>query len=121
MVLLVQLRVRVLENFSHKNHFVLRLIFRICEKCSYSCLVTLCQCYIANRKAWTPANRPRFVCLDDSFSSYECKQKVLEGNLKWYSREHMNDKKKKKQSSLITDMEKVLAVLIEDQASHSIP
>lgn len=33
----------------------------------------------------------------------------------------MNDKKKKKQSSLITDMEKVLAVLIEDQASHSIP
>lgn len=37
MVLLVQLRVRVLENFSHKNHFVLRLIFRICEKCSYSC------------------------------------------------------------------------------------
>ena len=33
----------------------------------------------------------------------------------------MNDKKKKKQSSLITDMEKVLVVLIEDQASHSIP
>jgi hypothetical protein len=84
-------------------------------------LVTLCQCYIANRKAWTPANLPRFCCLGDSFSSYECKQKVLEGNLKWYPREHMNDKKKKKQSSLITDMEKVLAVLIEDQASHSIP
>ena len=33
----------------------------------------------------------------------------------------MNDKKKKKQSSLIADMEKVLVVLIEDQASHSIP
>ena len=30
-------------------------------------------------------------------------------------------KKKKKHSSLIADMEKVLVVLIEDQASHSIP
>ena len=33
----------------------------------------------------------------------------------------MNDKKEKKQQSLIADVEKVVVVWIEDQTNHSIP
>ena len=44
------------------------------------------------------------------------KKKILEGNLKWYSSEHMNDKKGKQ----LCFWHKVLVVWLDDQISYNI-